>query len=322
MDRFQQRRRAADRADRRSERAQHYHRRRARAAARSIIATSPFRIVVLAPSNPADLNPSPDPFATDLAHAFRSITRKDNAVNRQPSGPIATGSPFLFPGPFTDAQPLDPYTPLLRAYENDRVQIRTLVGAHHLPHVFNLQGLMWQTEVDVANSGFRANQVMSISEHFEMNFTVPPATVNNAVAGSGDPPSTDYLYQPSADIIGTSDGAWGLLRSYRGTATELASLPANPPSTNPVRAQEIQDLLANAGNKRTLRKYTVVAVTIQQALEGNAAGLVVQQPGGNRYFRPERDASMCSRPIFRPTTHSWTRIARLSRWSCEPMPAT
>ena len=85
----------------------------------------PYRL--LAPSNPADLNPAPDPFATDLAHAFRSITRKDNAVNRQPSGPIATSSPFLFPGPFTDAQPLDPYTPLLRAYENDRVQIRTLV---------------------------------------------------------------------------------------------------------------------------------------------------------------------------------------------------
>ncbi len=232
----------------------------------------PYRL--LPPSNPSDVNSTPDPFASDLAHAFRSISRKDNVVNRQPAGPIATGSPFLFPGPFTGAGPLDPYTPLLRAYENDRVQIRTLVGAHHEPHVFNLQGLMWQTEVDVANSGFRANQVMSISEHFEMNFTVPPATVDPAVANSGDPPSTDYLYQPSADIIGASDGAWGLLRAYRGTAPKLASLPANPPSTNPTRAQEIQDLLANVGNKRTVRKYTVVAVSVQQALGGNATGLV------------------------------------------------
>jgi manganese oxidase len=232
----------------------------------------PYR--VNAPTNAADLNPAPDPFAADLAHAFRSITRKDNALNRQPTGPIASGSPFSFPPPFTGAQGQDPYTPLLRVYENDRVQIRALVGAHHEPHVFNLQGLMWQTEVDVANSGFRANQVMSISEHFEMSFTVPPATVNSAVANSGDPPSTDYLYQPSADIIGTSDGVWGLLRSYRGPAPKLASLPANPPSANPVRAQEIQDLLANVGNKRAVRKYTVVAVTIQQALGGNTAGLV------------------------------------------------
>ena len=62
----------------------------------------------------------------------------------------------------------------------------------------------------MSNSGFRANQVMSISEHFEMNFTVPAATVNMPVAGSGDPPSTDYLYQPSADIDRCHAGGVGL----------------------------------------------------------------------------------------------------------------
>ena len=126
-----------------------------------------------------------------------------------------------------------------------------------------------------------------------MNFTVPPVTVNNPVAGSGDPPSTDYLYQPSADTIGTSDGAWGLLRSYRGTAPKLASLPANPPSPNPVRAKEIQDLLANADNNRTVRKYTIVAVTVRQALPNNPNGLVyntrqgrvISDPGALLYVR-------------------------------------
>ena len=55
-----------------------------------------------------------------------------------------TGAPY--PQPFTGAEGFDPYTPLLRAYENDRVHIRALVGAHHEGHVFNIQGVKWPTE--------------------------------------------------------------------------------------------------------------------------------------------------------------------------------
>ena len=175
----------------------------------------PHRVAV-----PPTPDPSADKSATDLAHVFRSIERSDPAMNKQPTGPIAPASPFNFPQVFTDAQPFDPFTPLMPMYENDRVQIRVLVGADHEPHVFNLQGLKWQTEPQDSNSGFRANQVMSISEHFEMNFTVPPASVNAAATASGDPPSTDYLYQAMRDIIGVTQGAWGLMRAYRGTAPE------------------------------------------------------------------------------------------------------
>ena len=120
----------------------------------------------------------------DLAHAFRSIPRQDPDLNLQPVGPIKPGSSVHFPGPFAGAGPTDPYTPLLRVYENDRVHIRVLVGAHHEGNVFNMHGLKWQTEPDETNSGFRSNQVMSISEHFEFNFTVPPATVNQPPPGS------------------------------------------------------------------------------------------------------------------------------------------
>jgi manganese oxidase len=82
---------------------------------------------------PPKPDPGADKSATDMAHVFRSIERSDPAMNKQPAGPIAPASPFNFPEIFTDAQPFDPFTPFLRAYENDRVQIRVLVGAHHEP---------------------------------------------------------------------------------------------------------------------------------------------------------------------------------------------
>lgn len=82
----------------------------------------PFRVAHAGPV------PDPTPEPLDLAHAFRSIKRDDPALNIQPAGPLAPNSPFHYPGPFTGAGDFDPYTPLLRAYENDRVQVRVLVG--------------------------------------------------------------------------------------------------------------------------------------------------------------------------------------------------
>ena len=80
----------------------------------------------------------------------------------------------------------DPTPRLLRAYENDNVQIRTLVGRHSFPQLFVVQGVKWYFEPGVNNfdanapmdnnSGFRNSQPMGISEHFEMNFVIPPAT--------------------------------------------------------------------------------------------------------------------------------------------------
>ena len=96
--------------------------------------------------DPGTPDPGADESATDLAHVFRSIERSRPGHEQAAERSDRAGSPFNFPQAFTDAQPFDPFTPLLRAYENDRVQIRVLVGAHHEPHVFNLQGLKWQTE--------------------------------------------------------------------------------------------------------------------------------------------------------------------------------
>ena len=73
----------------------------------------------------------------------------------------------------------DPSTPLLRAYQNDKVQIRVLVGAHVFAHQFNLEGPTWFAEPSWKNSGYRSAQPMGLSEHFELLFNVPPSSAPN-----------------------------------------------------------------------------------------------------------------------------------------------
>ncbi len=187
--------------------------------------------------------PSPgqtvDPQRTDLSHVYRSIERNDPDLNRQPDSKIPinptkplsdctpSGSPypvqkaFCFEDPFFGAVPTDPYTPLLRAYEGDKVQVRVLVGAHTAPHFFTMHGLKWQFEPAVENSGYRASQGMGISEHYEFLFDLPRT--------GGPNYQSDYLYQPSsAAITGITNGNWGILRAYKDKQEQLKPLPNNP----------------------------------------------------------------------------------------------
>jgi hypothetical protein len=62
------------------------------------------------------------------------------------------------------------WTPLMRAYQDDETQIRTLVGAHVYAHDFNLAGPRWFTEPLWKNSGYRSNQPTGLSKHFELPF--------------------------------------------------------------------------------------------------------------------------------------------------------
>ena len=126
-------------------------------------------------------------------------------------------------------QPGDPFTPLLRAYENDKVQIRMLVGAHEETHNLTINGHKWlhepgtpQDPLAVNNSGFRNSQMAGISEHFEF------LTGKESIMGGR--PFIDYLYQNSASVDGQWNGVWGLLRVYNGRMglkTDLLALPNN-----------------------------------------------------------------------------------------------
>ena len=169
----------------------------------------PYRVV---PSVPPG-----NPDQTDLINVFRSMKRGDNALNSQPvkGTPIdaAQGAGFKYPPPQPGAEDTDPYTPLLRAYEGDNVQIRNLVGAHMAPHSFHIHGLNWQFEPSLDSSGFRSTQGMGISEHYEFLFHLPVTS---------QPKTADYLYMPTSDPNGLQYGNWGLIRAYKSGYNESA----------------------------------------------------------------------------------------------------
>jgi len=164
----------------------------------------------------------------------------------------------------------DPSTPVMRAYQNDKVQIRLLVGAHVFAHQFDFEGPTWLAEPSWKNSGYRSVQAMGLSEHFEFLFNVPsssaPKTGRKCPDGMSQGNCTDYLYSPSFDQTGLANGLWGLFRSYdpNKVATGVKPLPNNPvgPATN-VTYSTCPAVLQAPAIKRT---FNITAVTAQKAL--------------------------------------------------------
>ena len=155
----------------------------------------------------------------DLSKVYKSnITRADPQFNVQPT---------FYPALTKGVMPGDPFTPLLRAYENDKVQIRILVGAHEETHNLTINGHKWlhqpgtpQDPLAVNNSGYRNSQMAGISEHFEF------LTGKESILGNR--PFIDYLYQNSASVDGQWNGVWGIFRVYngrRGLMTDLRRCP-------------------------------------------------------------------------------------------------
>ena len=211
----------------------------------------------------------------DLAHVFRSIERARPSQNSRPKIKTDIGKRRYQPPLTAGVYPYDPYTPLLRAFEGDNVQVRTLVGAHINMHNFSMQGLRWLFEPSNDVSGYRSNQPMGISEHFEMMFQVPPATMTKvtAEAGGGVPSkrtacassfpvsaqSADFFYNPTSEANGLVNGNWGLLRSYAQGQKDLClqALANKPRASKPIEAP-----VCPLGAPQ--RKYNVIAVTGDQ----------------------------------------------------------
>ena len=255
------------------------------------------------------------PNATDLSFAFASIPRNDGDLGCQPIpfNPIGTpcktvaGNPstpgFKYPNPLippgpTAPQGLDPFTPLLRAYQGDKVQIRTLVGGFLVLHSFHIPALKWLYEPTSPNSGYRATQGMGISEHFEMLFRLPYATAT-PIPGT-QTAATDYLYQADAGVDGVVNGLWGILRSFDlskappGGYADLKPLPNNvkAPASPP------QDVCPVPPTRPTIE---IVATSAQASVNG---GTVVyntrdpthlNDPNGLLYVRKsDLDLSTCT----------------------------
>ncbi|HEV2853871.1 MAG TPA: hypothetical protein VHC97_13800 [Thermoanaerobaculia bacterium] len=164
---------------------------------------------------------------------------------------------FPYPPLTAGVEENDPFTPLLRVYAGDDVQLRPLIGAHINPHNFTIHGLSWLREPSFVDSGWRNSDVMGISEHFELITRVPPPYTRDAKRDW-----TDFLYQPGAAGIEQAGGNWGLLRSYNTKRDDLYELKQNKVPAGGVATAPV----CPADAPR--RSYTVVALTAQQALGG------------------------------------------------------
>jgi len=219
--------------------------------------------------------------AGELSGAFIS---DPNVIVR--ADPLLRVQPNFYPPLTAGVAGQDPYTPLLRAYENDRIQVRILVGAHEEGHNFQVHGARWLFEPSSPNSGYRNDQMMGISEHFE--FVLPRLAIPNPFDSSAD-----FLYKPGSATDDLWNGIWGLMRLYQGARTDLRTLPNNtngkaPTPTNASSFDSHQVCPTTA----PVRTGDITAVLAQNAL-----------PGGRLIYNPRTNlgAGNPAGPINDPT---------------------
>ncbi len=211
--------------------------------------------------------------AGDLSRAFLSnITRADPDFNKQPD---------FYPPLSGGVKDGDPFTPMIRAYENDKIQVRILIGAHEESHNTSVSsGVRWLFEPDYGNSGFRSSQITGISEHFE--FVLPPLPVG----GGAD--FEDFLYRPGSAVDDLWNGVWGIIRKYNGSKglqADLKPLPNNPNGTGPTIANP-NAFSGICPTTAPVRKYDVHAVLAQDVLPEGTLVYNSRTDNGGRIHDP------------------------------------
>jgi hypothetical protein len=224
----------------------------------------------------------PDP--TDPANLFLSLPRPYQGpaayptLNTQTPSVGAPGiqSPLGPLPPLTAGMfPTDPYTPLLRAYMGDPIELAVLAGAHLELKNFTVHGVRWRAENFWPDSGWRASQHMGLSEHFEFDFTAPTVRYQN---------QADFLYAGGAAISDLHNGAWGLLRAYSSPQEDLRPLlRSRPPLPRPEPLPpQSEDVCAPGA---PLRKFEVWAVRAADVVPGGQ--IVFSEVAGNQVVGEE-----------------------------------
>jgi hypothetical protein len=210
--------------------------------------------------------------AGDLAYAYASnVVRADPKLNAPPTAwPYSGASGPPIGSASSGAQTGDPFTPILRAYEGDKVSIRVQVGAHEEGHNFNIHGVRWLQQFQSPNSGFRNSQMMGISEYFR--FEVP--ALGGVKGGLG---FEDYLYETGSSTSARWNGSWGLMRTYSDITENLAPLPNNADGKVPPNPDK-REFQGACPRSAPSRKYSVLAVQAADVLPGGT--LVYNQAGG------------------------------------------
>ena len=154
----------------------------------------------------------------------------------------------------------DPFTPLLRAYEGDKVQFRLLQGGQSEQHVFNVHGVKWLVEPSSPNSGYADTQYIGISEHFTLATVMPPMPDEEDVG------FTDRLWSYAA-TDNLWDGMWGIVRTYEGLRSGLAALSNNPDGKVANKNFPNRQICPTGAPER---EFSVTAILARDLLPGGA----------------------------------------------------
>ncbi|MFM5908075.1 MAG: hypothetical protein ACKOPO_10915 [Novosphingobium sp.] len=102
----------------------------------------------------------------------------------------------------------DPSTEIFEAFVGDKAIMRVIQGAQEVQHVFEVNGLSWRRQPGDPDSPIVPAQEIGISEHFEMDLSIP--------LGSGTyfPSQPVDLRYSAGTVDALWNGAWGLIRTY------------------------------------------------------------------------------------------------------------
>jgi hypothetical protein len=210
----------------------------------------------------------------DLSWSFASIPRDDLDLNQIEPNYQTTLTSTEQLGPH------DPYTPVLRVYEDDDVRVRVLVGAHEEEHNFSMHGIRWLFEPEDQDSGWKASQMMGISEFYD--FEIPPLLTDDPqlLSDIANGKAVDFLYKAGSSVDDLWNGLWGLIRVTRGARSDLKALSTNADGKAPGVEQSANSFVGPCISNAQVRRYEVYALAAADALsEGKL--LYNDRPGLN-----------------------------------------
>jgi hypothetical protein len=244
--------------------------------------------------------------AGDLAFAMdstvtRAIPELNSKLGLAPpgyAGGSCTGGVFCPPINSLDLiQDGDPFTPIPRTFDGDRVSIKMQGGGQEEEHTAMVHGVKWLQAGsgfgEAKNSGWRNVQAGGISEQFSLRTPI--------YADIGERSNrADYAYTMNASVDGWMNGSWGIMRSYtvnNNSSSNLFPIGANDANIalTVVNAKDFDGVCpANA----PVQQYDITAVqandmlpvngdvTIQDLFPGTHAGAAPESNGRTLVYNP------------------------------------
>ena len=242
--------------------------------------------------------------ASNVQRAIPELNTKLGVAPAGYAGGTCTGGVFCPPIDDQGARKNgDPFTPMMRANDGDRVHIKMQAGGQEEEHSNIIHGLKWLQSGsgfgEAKNSGWRNAQAGGISEQFALR---TPVFADFKQRGE----EIDYAYSFNASIDGWVNGTWGVLRSAKNS-NDLFLLPGNG-SGKPINVVNKKDFDGVCPKAAYDREYDITAVAANDVL--GAAGVTVQDlfPGTHAGGSPDGGGSLIYNP--RTTVVAGTTEAR------------